>query len=53
MTPQERLEEIARILEDATNRELMATPNDALPRPTAAALTPNEARRVDLLARGD
>jgi len=51
MTPQERLDEIARILEDATNRELMATPNGALPRLTEW-LTPNEARRVYLLARG-
>ena len=53
MTPQERLDEIARILVDATNRELMATPDDALPRPTAEALTPDEARQVYLLARGD
>ena len=53
MTPQERLNEIARILVSATNRELMAMPNDALPRPTAEALTPDEARRVYLLARGE
>lgn len=53
MTPQERLDEIERILVDATNRELMATPDDALPRPTAEALTPDEARQVYLLARGD